>query len=165
MGCSQKAGKRQTTEEQEQGHSRKRPRRRLSKLLARNHRQFAAARQKRTKREETGQKTADRDFHKEIVMGYFSHLGIFPSIGKNTITKSDRRALFVPSTEGSSREAHDTQCSSDERWEPPLTRQPSWQLGIPDIKDPLLCPPREARLGVCRLWPLAPDIADTGPIR
>lgn len=55
----------------------------------------------------TREKTAGRDLHKKIFVGYCSHLGIFPSMGKDTITQSDYRAWFIPSTEGSLHEVHD----------------------------------------------------------
>lgn len=46
---------------------------------------------------------ADISLRKSL-LGYFSHLEIFPSKGKDTLTKSDSGAWCVPPTEGSLRE-------------------------------------------------------------
>lgn len=54
-----------------------------------------------------GVEATGKDFLMTLVLGYFSHFRIFPSIAKSTFTKSNSRVWLRPSTEGSLRGVRD----------------------------------------------------------
>ena len=87
---------------------------------------------------------------------------------KYTVTKNKFRVGCVPSTEGSLYGVRSISVLMNSG--SLLAEQPSLHLGIPDIKDPLLCPSRAACLGMGQFRspaPLAaePHMADVSPRR
>ena len=77
---------------------------------------------------------------------------------KYTVTKDNSRVGCVSSTEGSLYGVRSISVLMNSR--SLLAKQPSLHLGLPDNKDPLLCPSQVACLGVGQFRPPAPLTAE-----
>lgn len=105
---------------------------------------------------------ADISLRKSL-LGYFSHLEIFPSKGKDTLTKSDSRAWCIPPTEGSLREVRNAHALLMNGGSPSSSSSPlcSWTFLTLETH----CCPQVACVGARQLGPPAAHTADPSPLR